>query len=624
MVNGAMTWRCLVGLMICGSAPVAALAQQGEHPQPPAIRADVARGDLVGVVRDDRGHPLAGAVISAVGSSTMFAVSDSGGRFALRRLAPGPYLLRAHLQGHAPAPARLTQVNAGGHALLDLMLVRVQPSGSPPVLAAGVAVAGISPDVAEGDVVGAPEPDASETAWHLRHARRSVLRNEGPGVDVAAENDDSLIEQSLAAVGRSLGSPARLAAALFADASLTGQIDLLTTTSFDRPQDLFSGAAGAPRSSAVFSLASPGPDGEWQVRGLVTQGDLAAWMLAGSFTRRATATHRYEAGVSLSLQRYVGADSAATAAIRDGGRHAASVHAFDDWRISPRVSLAYGAEYAHFDYLRNPRLVSPQVGVTVAPIARDSLRVHASYSHRERAPGAEEFLPSESGPWFPSERTFSSVNGQFVAQRLDDVTVAAERMWPGDIVIGLRAFRQDISDQGVAIFSEHEIQTPDHYQVGSAGDLAVRGWGVSASRVVAGHLRATLDYTRFDGRQTAMPDDGVALATLADSVLRVAERVHELTATAEGAVPGTDTHVLVVCRMSSGYAGAPGMSALPARFDIQVRQALPFLGFTSARWEMLLAMRTLFRDDPFGGSVYDELFVVRSPKRVLGGVTVRF
>ena len=61
-----------------------------------------------------------------------------------------------------------------------------------------------------------------------------------------------------------------------------------------------------------------------------------------------------------------------------------------------------------------------------------------------------------------------------------------------------------------------------------------------------------------------------------------------------------------------------------ARFGVQVNQPRPFLNFSSAQWEMLLAVRTLFRDDPLDGSVYDELLVVRPPKRVLGGVTVRF
>jgi hypothetical protein len=35
-------------------------------------------------------------------------------------------------------------------------------------------------------------------------------------------------------------------------------------------------------------------------------------------------------------------------------------------------------------------------------------------------------------------------------------------------------------------------------------------------------------------------------------------------------------------------------------------------------------VNNLFRSDVLDGSVYDELFVVEPPKRVLGGVTMRF
>ena len=48
------------------------------------------------------------------------------------------------------------------------------------------------------------------------------------------------------------------------------------------------------------------------------------------------------------------------------------------------------------------------------------------------------------------------------------------------------------------------------------------------------------------------------------------------------------------------------------------------LSFTNAHWEMLVAVRNLFRDDLLDSSVYDELLVVRPPKRVVGGVTLKF
>jgi len=48
------------------------------------------------------------------------------------------------------------------------------------------------------------------------------------------------------------------------------------------------------------------------------------------------------------------------------------------------------------------------------------------------------------------------------------------------------------------------------------------------------------------------------------------------------------------------------------------------MNFSNARWEMLFAVRNFFRDASCDQSLYDELLVVRPPKRVVGGVTLHF
>ena len=50
---------------------------------------------------------------------------------------------------------------------------------------------------------------------------------------------------------------------------------------------------------------------------------------------------------------------------------------------------------------------------------------------------------------------------------------------------------------------------------------------------------------------------------------------------------------------------------------------LPF-GLGGTKWEVLVGVRNLFRDPNDPASVYDELLVVRPPKRVVGGFLVRF
>jgi protocatechuate 3,4-dioxygenase beta subunit len=55
----------------------------------------LAPGSIQGVVQDENGAPVDGAVVSALGKTTVYAVTDRNGRFELRALSPGSYVLRA-------------------------------------------------------------------------------------------------------------------------------------------------------------------------------------------------------------------------------------------------------------------------------------------------------------------------------------------------------------------------------------------------------------------------------------------------------------------------------------------------------------------------------------------------
>ena len=74
--------------------------------------------------------------------------------------------------------------------------------------------------------------------------------------------------------------------------------------------------------------------------------------------------------------------------------------------------------------------------------------------------------------------------------------------------------------------------------------------------------------------------------------------------------------------LAGGAAGAGAQ--VPARFDVQLAQALPFLSFNGAEWQAVVSLRNLVYTDAPDASVFDEISVVRPPKLVAGGVTVRF
>ena len=586
------------------------------------------QAELHGTVQDDRGEPLTGAVVSALGSTPAFAVSDSEGRFVFRDLSYGPYLVRAHLQDHLPARSVLIQINRASDTMSTVILTRRAASDQPPpVLAAGVGPADAIP-ASESEAEG---HDHGEVAWRLRHLKRSVLKDAGAGLIAAAGAGGSFLDDSLGGLGRAVGSPARLAASLFADVPLNGQVDLLTSTSFDRPQDLRSMRTWLPRGVAFLALEAPTSGGHWAMRGAVMQGDLSSWVLAGSY-RRAPAAHRYDAGLSYGMQGYLGGNADALAAVSEGGRNVGAIYAYDDWTISPRLTVSYGAKYARYDYLAQPALLSPRASMTVTPSENGSFKIRAAVSRRSTAPGATEFNPSSSGPWLPPERTFSPISSirGFVTEQVDHIEVAAERKWMGQIVTGFRAFRQTVDNQSVTLFG---VVLPGataanlgHYFVASAGDVDATGWGVSMSRTTPAGTRASIHYTNVQSTWVRRSPDAEALALVAPAALRGdQERIHDLTASVESILPVTETRVFIIYKINSRFAdGAAAAARTGTRFDLQLNQSLPFLNFSGARWEMLVAVRSLFSDELLDASVYDELLVVRSPKRMVGGVTVRF
>ena len=72
------------------------------------------------------------------------------------------------------------------------------------------------------------------------------------------------------------------------------------------------------------------------MRGALTQGDIASWIVAGEYATRAPARHRYDLGLSYSTQRYDGGNFAALRDVTDGSRNAGAVYGFDTFALTPR------------------------------------------------------------------------------------------------------------------------------------------------------------------------------------------------------------------------------------------------------------------------------------------------
>src|SRR5262249_46572475 len=254
---------------------------------------------------------------------------------------------------------------------------------------------------------------------------------------------------------------------------------------------------------------------------------------------------------------------------------------------------------------------------------------------RAVAPGAEEFIPRmDSGVWLPPQRTFASLDPTkpLQAERTNHVEVEVER----DIAaatVSVRAFHQKIADQFVTVFG---LDVPGiashvgHYFISNVGDIEAAGLSAGVRASLGERIHGSVEWTTAVGRALGTQDVSVLSVVSPSAVRTDLDRIHDVATSLETEVPETSTRVLVLYRVSNAFArpatgpNATDRPSLDSRFDVQVRQSLPFMDFSSAKWEMLVGVRNFFRDSASDQSVYDELLVVHPPKRVVGGLTLKF
>jgi hypothetical protein len=589
-------------------------------------------GSIQGVVSDERGGPLAGAMVSALGAKNGMAVTDARGRFLIDSLPSGVYIVRVHLAGFASSRRDYVRVGSAPAVIESFYLRRINPqsdTAADAVPSRSILVAGVDLPQPEGTPANVVDDHPhGETAWRLRHLKRSVLKDSGEVVsvtDTAADDESPPSPSSL--FGRAFDGAASVASSLFTDLPFSGEVNLLTTSAF-MPGQMFSGAF-LPRGIAYVSLGAPLAGGEWTARASMTQSDLSSWIVAGSFSSHRTSSHDYGFGVSYSTQQYQSTTAMGLASATDNTRNVGEIYGSDHWQIVPALAVEYGARYAHYDYLRDRSLMSPRIGVTITPFSQT--HVTASVAQHMLAPGAEEFLaPITVGPWLPPERTFAPLDGEdFRVERARLIDVGVEHEFDDDLVLGVRRFQQSVDDQLVTLFGVPVAggpKSPGHYYVANAGSLDADGWAVRFSSAPSQRVRGSVDYSITRAHWISRGDMAAISLWAPEAIRPQTEDVHGVTTSLETEIPETATRVFFLYKVNTSLAhnSDATRSTTDSRFGLQVNQALPFLPFGSTRWEVLVGVRNLFRDPAEAGSIYDELLVVRPPKRFVGGVLVKF
>jgi hypothetical protein len=185
--------------------------------------------------------------------------------------------------------------------------------------------------------------------------------------------------------------------------------------------------------------------------------------------------------------------------------------------------------------------------------------------------------------------------------------------------VEVRMFQEAATDQLVRTFLEDGMGGgAGHFVVANQGDFLTRGVGVALAQTL-GPMEGSVGYTfgKVFGPEAAESMDSEP-------------EIHDVTTTVGTSFDSTQTRLQAAYRLiyhpglSSYGPTAPPRGNVDSRFSVQVFQLLPFVGWNGTQWELMVAVRNLFYDDIERASILDELSVVDAPRRVLGGVTVRF
>ena len=144
------------------------------------------------------------------------------------------------------------------------------------------------------------------------------------------------------------------------------------------------------------------------------------------------------------------------------------------------------------------------------------------------------------------------------------------------------------------------------------------------------NIRGSVDYSFATADWIGRPEPveyAVLTRWVPSAVRPTHERIHDVTTSLETEIPYSATRVVVLYKLNNAFAASDARGR-PAGVRRAVRyaghQALPFMNFRTSQWEMLVGVRNLFHESLANTSVYDELLVVRPPKRLVGGLTVKF
>lgn len=582
----------LLAALVVGAAfaaPVSAAPAGGGRSRPATT------GTVSGSVRDSRGNPLAGALVTLLREGAEEVVrqtrSRADGTFATR-VAPGRYVLRAIADGFSPATFSAVQVNASSQYVYRFNL---EPAG-------------------QGNTAPERRPDRNDPKFKLRamNRRRSIFNvkeSDKTTVEVAGETGTPPGATTDDVTSSDEETPSRRARA-------QGVVQTFYASSASPALGNFGGVNFAVSSPFNESLD------------LIFAGQMGATeRLEGTARVRLNARHRLSAtlgGARLRLN-----NDAAEETSGDDSLGQVSVRAVDEWVVRDGVVVVLGVDYSRFvGQSGGDFSVTPRLGFQFDADARTRLR--AAY-----APGTnpaarlEGFEIAEGQPVFfrdDAGQPVAIVDGRAVLERTSRLEFGVERVLGENSSIEATAFFDTVDGRGVGLLSA-PVAALDTAQGAELLSVANQQGGARGLRVVytrrfSEHVQASAAYACGHGQH--LSPEG-----LANPEQLFQDAFFQTAAAQVDATPLDGTRVRTVLRFSPRAAVfaidpfAGRLAVYDPSLSILVTQELPNFGLP-LRAEAVLDARNVF-DLTSGVEDGDTSLLVNAMRRIVrGGISVRF
>lgn len=591
------------------SAPLVSAARQTPGPVDAATA-------IVGTVLDEQGRPLSDALVSMFGvdlKDGFIATTNQVGEFEMADLPPGMYQLRAYLGGFLPSDEATVVVIDGVKQAAEVAMRLIA----------------LAPAIERNE---RSQKKVSELKWLLRHQKRNVLQD-GGWVPLATAGE--LADDDTAKVLAEF----RTSSVLSADAvPVRGTFGVLAAGN-DGPAMAalpgFGAGLDAGVAFAEIEIPNAAEDGGWLVQAQLLESALASW--AGSARYDTAAVDGHQLTAQVRYGKYMYGDYDGFRPPEDGFLSSSQsysgqgttewfggVDASDAFRFG-RTQIEAGLGYDHFDYLDRAGYWSPRIDVRHALDTDEKTIIRGSASHHVQAPGGEDIM-------LLSRMVVGDVFGNDVdrrrglkAQNTTRYQMGLERELADRLRVSVTFFQEEAHDRLAKVFAEGSPNgsSAGYYRVANRGDFRTRGVGLAVNRRV-GNIEGSVGYS-YGIAESLTP----VLSRVALRRDGLDDQIHDVSTALATSIDRTKTRV----RWAYRFVRHPGyMRAAPrddgavfdSRFNFQVFQILPFVGGNSTEWEITLAIRNLFYDDLEGASFLDEISVVDAPRRVIGGLSVRF